>query len=144
MGDDIDDLLDEVERKYCSTPPTNATIPSKKASFSSSSKDSALLSEIDDLINDVGTDSLGVSQVQSKSRDTGRWSKTDRTSVEAQKRCTPLLLGGSNTLLGHSSYATQRVVGSVCVAVLITATSIVVSCAQINQIPYKSSLSAAI
>ena len=76
MGDDIDDLLDEVERKYCSKPPPNATNPPKKASSLSSSKyasskptgisflfflflpttrDSALLSEIDDLINDAGT-----------------------------------------------------------------------------------------
>ncbi|KAK6490808.1 protein C8orf37-like protein isoform X1 [Huso huso] len=127
MADDLDELLDEVESKFCknisvttphsirkedglsNTSPTKRKTEVKKETFSSSRVTSETYSDvdIDDLIEELfdGDDSLRVQPV--KTTATSHSASSSSCHV-ASRKCCPIYLGGSSTSCGVGTSISQR------------------------------------
>ncbi|XP_038069135.1 protein C8orf37 homolog isoform X2 [Patiria miniata] len=129
MADDIDDLLDEVETKFCTKTPVKKDSSSrrqeeknpvgskskkpagqeskpalsKKSAKKLSGEDDDLNSMIDDIID-------GPEPPKSLQRQNSQSSYTtpSRTASISQRRCNPVYLGGSADPMGLSSAVSQR------------------------------------
>ncbi|XP_071785830.1 cilia- and flagella-associated protein 418-like [Asterias amurensis] len=131
MADDIDDLLDEVETKFCVRTPVkkekssrrqedqsgNSDAAGKKKSLdgggsrraaatqskrtSKSREDDDLNSMIDDIID-------GPEPPSALNRQGSQSSVHSRTQSTSQRRCHPVYVGGSDTPMGIGSAVSQR------------------------------------
>jgi len=99
MGDDLDELLDEVEEKFCS----NTHLP--VATEGEYTRQTTTVSELDRIISDICDDDPTVN------KDLLRPSKSQsklQSFQGRQKRCVSVFLGGANISLGHSDGTVQR------------------------------------
>ncbi|XP_022107706.1 protein C8orf37 homolog isoform X2 [Acanthaster planci] len=127
MADDIDDLLDEVETKFCAKSPVKKDSSSRRRedtnpfgskskkpdreshpALSKKSSSKKLASEDDDLNSMIDDIIDGPEPPKTLQRQNSQTSTTPRTTSISQRRCNPVYLGGSADPMGLSSAVSQR------------------------------------
>ncbi|XP_072013900.1 cilia- and flagella-associated protein 418-like [Amphiura filiformis] len=104
MADDIDDLLDEVETKFCvkGNEKKAKTVSSKRKPI----KKTAVDDDLNDMINDIIDEPDLDDDLQPGPVD---MDKRVRSSSQSQmKKCLSVFLGGSSASVGAASATTQR------------------------------------
>ncbi|XP_071957760.1 cilia- and flagella-associated protein 418-like [Antedon mediterranea] len=104
MADDLDDLLDEVEGKFCKKPSSKAPVK-----YTQRSKNKTDLDEdISAIIDDVDEEEPSNSTIANFPTTTnGNENKSSKCSSSFRK-CFPVYLGGSSSKMGASSSITQK------------------------------------
>ncbi|XP_071083911.1 cilia- and flagella-associated protein 418-like [Haliotis cracherodii] len=104
MADDIDDLLDEVETKYCTH--GKSTTGSHKRITTNKPRNRA---KLDDDIDDILKDDDDIPQL--KHLDIGSKTSADGQAnqrSQSSRKCFPVYLGGSSCALGSASSVNKR------------------------------------
>ncbi|XP_041376526.1 protein C8orf37 homolog [Gigantopelta aegis] len=100
MADDIDDLLDEVETKFCEKPQSNGRHNTTGTDIKRTIKNrSCLDDDIDQILNDVDDRLDNITCTDKKHGD----ASSNQARPESAKRCFPIYLGGASFVMGQGS-----------------------------------------
>lgn len=109
MGD-IDDLLDEVESKFCSDGPSSTSkVKSIKPTKKSSKSSNINVDNLNDIINDIIEDD-GLEAVLKRNRSDSALSSNNslNCSIDSKLKCVSIYIGGSTKSFGAASGAHQN------------------------------------
>ncbi|XP_077982997.1 cilia- and flagella-associated protein 418-like [Glandiceps talaboti] len=106
MDDDIDDLLDEVESKFCTNSPRKSKSKEAKNASSRKSKSGSKKTSGEDDLDAIIDDICDVPEPPEKIEVEKKRSASFNSNQD--KKCYPVYLGGSNSSLGPATTMSQR------------------------------------
>ncbi|XP_065678804.1 uncharacterized protein LOC100210956 isoform X2 [Hydra vulgaris] len=115
--DEIDDLLDEVEQKYCSKEENTSNKNRTKLPFQKETNVLTLnvpkskQSELDDIVNEIMNDDSLEKPYKNNSRRSSTHSQSSSSSQEESKlkiKCSEILIGGTQAQFGAASHFYKR------------------------------------